>query len=312
MKKWILYIAAALVVIGCAIGGIAMSILNWDFTKLDTENGEWRQWQFDAAEVEKIFADDRACVPIRVEESEDNKIHVFAYTTEQLDTNAELKNGSLNILAKIKMTHLFSLNMFRGLKTLFNGIVIQLPNGYAGRVELKNGNGSITVSELNFAGDLLIADSNGSITAEEITANNLTVTNTNGSIQLEKVNVQEFLNIKNSNGSIKAETVRALSAEFRGANGRITLEEVRTENELKAGNNNGAIRIEDIFSPNILLSNGNGSIKGNIDGRKTDYRIVSNVKNGSSNLGGNADINRPYLLEAENSNGSIKIEFSDK
>lgn len=311
IKKWILWAAAALVVIGCGIGGMAMQALDWDFKRLDTENGEWKQWEFSADEIKTISAE-AEMLPVRTERSEDGFIHVLAYASEQTEVQAEQQGDALDISVKIRPTHLFSFHMFRGLKTMLNGIVIQIPNGYTGDVALMNENGSVTVSELKILGNLSVSNGNGRIVVNETEAYSLNAVNTNGSVRLEKVTVQEEVKTSNSNGSTKIEEVRAKAAEFRGSNGGVSLEEVTASDCLQAQNNNGSIRIEEIFAPSLSLRNSNGSIKGNIAGRQADWRIVNNIKNGSSNLNSNADINRPYLLQAENNNGSIKINFTNQ
>ncbi len=310
IRKWIIWTAVILIIIGCGIGVLAMTALNWDFKRLDTDNGEWQKWEFETSEIEIISVIGEN-FPVRAEESEDGKIHVLAYVTEQTDILVEQQDGVLDISAKIKPTF-FSFHMFRGLKTMFNGIVIQIPSGYMGNIALENKNNSISVSELQLHGNLSMTNGNGAITVEETSALSLTAVNSNGAIQLEQVNVREEAQTRNSNGAVKIETVQAKTAEFRNVNGRISLEEVTASKSLQAQNNNGSIRIEDIFAPTVSLRNNNGSIKGNIEGRQAEWRIVSNIKNGSSNLNSNADIARPYLLEAENSNGSIRIEFSGR
>lgn len=308
MKKWILGSALLLIIIGFGMGVTAMQILNWDFKKLDTENGEWKIWQFDTSEMQHISADSDS-LPVRVEKSEDDNIHVLAYVVKHTDVQVTTQNNELNISAKIRPAHIISFCMFRGLKAAINGIVIQIPFQYAGDLTLSNSNGSLSVTEVQSLRNLSASNSNGRIAIEETAAESMDITNQNGSVSLEQITVQDTIKVKNSNGSIKAEQVKTAAGEFRGANGRISLEDVYASKQLKAQNNNGSIRTEDIFSPNLSFHNDNGSIKGSIKGKQTDFRIVCNVKNGSSNLNSNAYSDRPYLLETETKNGSVRMIF---
>lgn len=311
MKKWILWAAAALVVIGCMIGGISMQMLDWDFMRLDTEKGEWKEEQFAVGEIEKIIVSG-ASLPVLVEPSADDSVHVLVYITETKRVRTTQQDNVLNIEAQNTFLHKHILfRMFGGLKSIWNGIVVQIPGGYAGSAELKNDNGSVTVSELKISGDLSAVNKNGRIALENVSARSASAENSNGSIHLENVTAAEEVKTKNSNGSTWIEGAAAKTAEFSGSNGRVALEEVSASESLKAQNNNGSIRIEEISSPFISLANRNGSVKGNINGRRADYRVASNTKNGFSNLASNADVNRPYLLEVENDNGSTRIEFTE-
>lgn len=310
MKKWILWAAAALIVIGCMIGGISMQMLDWDFMRLDTEKGEWKEEQFAAGEIEKIIVSG-ASLPVLVETSEDDTIHVLVYITETKNVRAAKQDNVLNIYAQETFNKHILFQMFGGLKSIWNGIVVQIPGSYAGSVELKNDNGSVTASELKISGDLSAVNENGRISMENVSARSVSAENSNGSVHLEYVTTVEEVKTKNSNGSTWIEGAAAKTAEFSGSNGRVALEEVSASESLKAQNNNGSIRIEEVSSPFISLTNSNGSVKGNINGRRADYRVASNTKNGFCNLVSNADVSRPYLLEVENDNGSTRIEFSE-
>lgn len=73
---------------------------------------------------------------------------------------------------------------------------------------------------------------------------------------------------------------------------------------------NGDIDLNGIESTIYRCNTENGNIRGDINGRKEDYAIAINVKNGESNLSDTL-IKSENILEMKTQNGDIYIQFAE-
>ena len=73
---------------------------------------------------------------------------------------------------------------------------------------------------------------------------------------------------------------------------------------------NGDIDLNGIESTIYRCNTENGNIRGDINGRKEDYAIAINVKNGESNLSDTL-IKSENILEMQTQNGDIYIQFAE-
>ena len=171
-------------------------------------------------------------------------------------------------------------------------VVLRIPEGYEGNIDIKTQNGSVKLDSLSLTGNISLTTSNASVRGNRISSKTLAIQNNNGSIHLSQVRT----------ASLHSVTVNA----------RITLESVTAEKEAIVENNNGSIRLAHLDCPDILLSTKNASIKGTVCGNKEDFQISADVKNGASNLLSTFNSAAQKQLVASAANGSVQINFTNE
>ena len=150
-------------------------------------------------------------------------------------------------------------------------VVIELPEGFTGSLELKTSNGFIEMTDQNDLAELVCSTSNGPI-------------------QLRNITSAKSVSCETSNGDIRLMTVRA-------------------KNALKAKTSNSPIEAERIQSDEIELQSSNGRITGTILGKMEDYVIRSSTSNGNNTLPERTTGSKK--LTAETCNGSIELFFTE-
>lgn len=171
-------------------------------------------------------------------------------------------------------------------------VVLRIPEGYEGDIDIKTQNSSVKLDSLSFAGNISLVTSNASVKGNEINSKTIAIQNNNGSIHLSQV--------------------RTASLRSATDNARITLEAVTVKTEAVVENNNGSIRLARMDCPDILLSTKNASIKGTVSGNKEDFQIAANIKNGGSNLSSTFNSSAQKQLAVSAANGSVQINFTNE
>ncbi|MCL1900899.1 MAG: DUF4097 domain-containing protein [Firmicutes bacterium] len=253
-----------------------------------------------------IYVDDKDTKVIVDSTSENNVI--VKYTDRKREYYAVEESDVLKIkkIFSLKWYHYFLRFNFRA------KIEIYLPKNYAGGMEIKTSNGSVSIN---------------SVTAESID-----VITSNGKIVVENLAVENEFKFRSSNGKFCAENVKGKSFEIQTSNGKISVVNAEFQDSFKCRTSNGKIIADGVRSNEIELksSNGrvfidrasigtsmkvktsNGSIKGNILGKREDFTIESKTSNGKNNLPENISHSLQKgdkKLNIETSNGCIDIIF---
>lgn len=189
--------------------------------------------------------------------------------------------------------------------------------------------GEITVYlPADFSGTLNIEGKNSPVYADSISVNgNITVSNKNSEINISNTKNIESLICTNKNAEINIENISAYSLDVNGENGTVNVKDSVFSGNTVIESDNGSINVaSSTFSGDskLIADNGkcvfdgaalenadvkcdNGSIKGTLDGKKSDYKIKASADNGTSNI---SDTNSgKYILNLDADNGSIDLDF---
>ena len=158
----------------------------------------------------------------------------------------------------------------------------------SGNLDAHNNSGSISAEDLDVSGSVTLGNTSGSLRANNVECADLSAENTSGGIRLSDVEAGDSVETKTTSGSIKLEKVAASS--------------------IKSSNSSGGISIDDIKADTIDLRATSGSIHGDIDGKESDYSIVSSTTSGSNNLNGSRSGSK--TLDVHTHSGSIRITFN--
>ena len=210
-------------------------------------------------------------------------------------------------------------------------IVLKVPKDFDGTMELHSNFGRIKMTDDYTFENLTLKSDNGKIQTDRLTVNgNATILSNFGSIEIEALSVSGDIQIDNDNGEISIKEMTGfksadLTSNFgsielyhteggllniQNDNGEVDLHGVSLNNQISVKSNFGSIRCDRVFAPDMYFSSDNGSIKGTIDGKESDFDILftADVGSGSYSARGNGN----YSIEAKTNFGSIELDFSEK
>lgn len=237
-------------------------------------------------EVASIFLNDNNR-HIIISYAEQENVTVKYSVSEKESYDVSEKDGNLNITRDAKaIIKLFSINFQRPYTR------INVPYGKKVELNINSKNSAITIENINFV-SVKIATSNASLNFKNSTID--------GSVEC-----------KVDNAGIKLSDINAKSIKLEARNAGISCEDTIGEESISIVCSNGMIDADDIKSNDIFLQATNSRITCEIDGQKNDYQIKCTTKNGKSNLPSSASPpGYTKKLVVNNTNGSVKVEFSD-
>lgn len=188
-------------------------------------------------------------------------------------------------------------------------IHVQIPSAYMGSLKVETGSGKIEAKNLQQLADFSCETTNAMVDLEKIAAQNLSVESKNGAISLHDVHADQSLALHAMNGFIGLTGCISPEIEIATRNGAIALTQVQAERVIRVESSNGAISLDLLESPDIQLQTQIGAITGSIQGKKADYRIVTEQKLGENNLTEQSDGTKQ--LQVKTNLGRIHITFSE-
>lgn len=187
---------------------------------------------------------------------------------------------------------------------------IRFINGSCEELTVSTSNSAITVENATVAQMLKADNSNGNITIERTECGKLDTQTSNSSIKIENATVAELLKADNSNGSITIEGSKCGEMDADTSNSSLRVFDSKARTNITLKNSNGGIKHEDIYAGgDIYMRSSNSSIAGTIDDARANYTITSETSNSANDLGSGG--NGSKKLNVKNSNGSIKIDFTE-
>lgn len=311
MKKTRLFLLIAGILCGAGIllCAVSFAVMGWDYTRLDpSPELEQKIYSISAGEVREVVLDSDNCA-VEVMPSADGDINVVYYMNVYKKFDAVNEGGRLRISYEDNWKWEQMFQMFRGLKSAGQPVLIQVPAGFAGDVSVESENGRIVSEGIETAGALLLDSENAGIRLSGVSCASLRAGSENGSIKAEDIRADSIV-LSGDNASVTLTNAEGKALALSSKNGRVTAAQVTAAEQAKLKSENGAIKLEAFTSPNMELESENGSISGTITGRETDYQISSTAGNGSSNLENRLDVKAPYMLQAKTKNGSIRLQFT--
>ena len=307
-------IVAVIIAAALFVGG--MSMLDWQFAKLDSTVWEAKNFAPEATELNAVSLD---CDFTKVEIVSGDALSVDYEESDDTKYKVSLEDGKLDI----RETRKFSFKMFNfytpvmkitlpetdKLNLFFANGDCNLSDMTLAAMEIGGANLNVSLTNVTAEEKISLTTVNGEIKLNGVNAGNIDAKTTNGKITLNKVNASESIFVYSLNGGVYSEYVNANSAEFKTTNGKINLENVYAES-LKGKSLNGGISAHGIKSHNIDMNSTNGKIAVVVVGNRADYRIHCNSTNGSSNESDKTD--GIYSIEVRTLNGDIRITFEEE
>ncbi len=265
MKRKFIITATVILIVGILICGGVLFCIGFDFSRLSTvEKPVYKEQTFSAADIQSISvavkSDD-----VEIALSEDDDIHVVYYITNNIDYQAENRDGKLSVTRVRNASKrawyaiLPDVNFYR----YQSGVRVELPAA--------------------FNGDMEVEVSSGDVNGADIALRNLTVRAKSGKISFENISARTTASFVAASGDIRVEKMRCESFISTVTAGRTKLSGIECKAaELKSSS--GDLEIAYMDADEVLINTASGQVKANLAGAKEDYTVAAQSKSGDCNL----------------------------
>ncbi|MDD4773780.1 MAG: DUF4097 family beta strand repeat-containing protein [Eubacteriales bacterium] len=306
MKSNIIYIVGALIL----IAGISLLVVGFAMTGFDMNApgnaGTYTEKTYEApspGRIQTIEIEDSNTV-VEIIRSTGRKLRINYHESED-DYYDIYLNGDVLRCRKQNSAKWYQ-NFFR-FDTQKRSLVLSIPAGFGGDISVKTSNAAIDVSDIDLS-QLRLRSSNGRIKAGNVKAGLIDADTSNSGIDLRRSEAEEIV-CRTSNGKIELDDVGGDDIRAESSNGSIIIHAVSAR-DINIRTSNGKIEFDDIkITSELSMTNSNGSIRGRVDGRMSDFTIRTKTSNASNNLPEDFGSGGKKLT-ASTSNGAIDIEFT--
>lgn len=275
-KTWLI-IAASLIGLGCILFGGAMTVLNWDFTKLGTMKYETNSHSLEEAIIDINIATKTADVIIRP--SGEEEISVVCYEQTRAKHTVAIKDGVL----EIRMVDERKWYDYIGINFRSPRITVSIPRGQYGKISLRTDTGKVTIpADFGFAemeitvstgnvtcaasvsGEMKIKSTTGSIHLQELSADTLDISTSTGKITAQKVTCAGAASLKISTGDINLMDLRCKSLTASGDTSDILLKDVIVEENMSVETDTGKVKFDRCDAGEMQIKTDTGSVTGSL------------------------------------------------
>ncbi len=233
-KIWLIT-AAALVLLGCVIFGGAMSMLNWDFTKLSTSKMENNDYEI--REDYRHISITANTADINIVPSDSSDTTVSCYEPEKSTHSVSVKDGTL----VIEIVDTRKWYEYIGINIDVPKITVYIPKGEYGDLSVKSSTGNVEIpADFKFK-SIDISQTTGKVT--------------------NYASASEKIKIKATTGDICVENISAASLDLKVSTGKITAAGVICEGDVSVGVSTGKVVLTDIQCKSIKSGGDTGDIK---------------------------------------------------
>ena len=277
-KIW-LVIATSLVVVGSLLFVIAMSINDWDFSKLSTVKYETNKYEIE--EEFKHISVKTTTSDIQFAISDDGACRVVCREQENMKHTVDVEGDTLTIEGDDDRKWYEHI----GIAIDSPKITIYLPaKDYVSSVEIKV--------------------STGDICLDGIQLDNIDVKTSTGDVKIKNVVCKEDMKIKVSTGDVKLENINCINLTANGSTGDVSLKDVNVDEHISIELNTGDIKFANCDGNEIYMKTSTGDIKGNF---LTDKVFIAKTNTGDIKV---PETTTGGKCEIKTNTGDIKITIS--
>lgn len=287
--KIVVIIGVSLLLVGCVIFVVAMSLNGWDFSALSSE---YEKKTLVATEEKSVVVLDFQNSDVQV------KYAQVEYASVEYSVAKGKDGKELNAFDIVDENGKLSLTERRVVQTWFFGFnvkptaILTLPNTFCD-LTVKTDNGKIVIDKsVNGGfGKVEFDTDNGEIDIRgDMTCSSLTATTNNGKIT--------FGGKLSADGDVKAES----------DNGKISVNGELKARGVRFDTDNGAVSSSSVIdAESVYMKTENGGITVTLAGKTGDYSVTAKTGNGSCNVADSEGGSR--TLVAKTGNGAIKVSF---
>lgn len=315
-KKTVLWIAAAiaLILIGCFLFGGVMTVLNWDFSKMDT--GKFAEKEYMIQESFENISILASTAGISLIPSQDGQVRVVCYEQENAAHAVSVKNDTLTV--EFEDTRKWYEHI--GIQFDSPKITVFLPAGAYGALSMKSHTGSVDIpSDFTFntltvdvstadvkchastQWDLKIRISTGSILAENVSAGGIELSVSTGRITATDVACEGDFSVKVSTGKAVLKNVACRNFISAGSTGDLQMSQLTAQEKLSVTRSTGNVKFDRCDAGQIFVQTSTGAVSGSLLSEKLFF---ARTDTGSVNVPNTTGGGR---CEITTDTGSIKI-----
>ena len=311
-KIWIIT-AASLLLLGCIIFAVVMSMIKWDFSKLSTSEYETNRYDItedfkkisietNTADVELEASEDGTCFAIcheRTNEKHAVKVENDTLIIESVDTRKWYEYIGFNF-GKTQITLYLPCEEYGGLSVKADTGDIEIPNDFSFEdAEIVTSTGDVSFNASVF-GALKIKTSTGDIFTDALSAGSLDLAVTTGKITASGITCGD-LSLKVSTGTATLSDVNCKSLTSIGNTGDITMKNLLTAENLSVKRSTGDVRLDGVDADGIFIETDTGDVVGSLLSEKV---FIANTDTGKMEIPYSATGGR---CEINTNTGDIKI-----
>ena len=277
MKKVMIIVAVALVILGAVICVAAAAAMKFDFRKMD--NGNYETNTYTVKEKFSSISIEASTERIAFKPANDGKCTVVCLEEENLKHEVSVSGGTLTIIEKDERKW----NDHIGFYTRTPEITVYLPeSGYAD-LSIKTDTGDIEIpadfsfESASIKGDtadiefyapvedlLMIHVTTGDIKTANITAGELDLRASTGHMSLSSVRCDGDIFTKVSTGKIRLEDITCRNLTSEGTTGDLTMKNVVASGNFKITRDTGDVEFDACDAAEIYVKTSTGDVTGTL------------------------------------------------
>lgn len=303
--KTLLIIAGAMFLVGALLLGGVLAHINFDYSQLSTTAPAERVEKTYTFAPQDSLRVDSAVGDVRLEPSQDDKIHVIYYDFDNVTYEITEESGAISITRRFTKQNWFGVN----LNNQSDALTIQIPSDFAGDINLRATTGDLSLEKLSEVGTLDITATTGQVDCKDIAAEGLSLSTTTGGWRLNGVLVQKTMKLSSQTADISLYNVEAgESITCTSTTGRIEADTLKSA-LVHLETTTGDIQVNGITADRSEFYATTGTVEGTMPGGQQQYSVKSSSSTGDSNLpkdwqGG------ARQLDVRTSTGDIHIRFA--
>ena len=272
-KTWLI-VAACLILVGCAVFGGIMTMLNWDFFQLSTVKYDTNEYSYH--EPIRSISIETITAGIEFTHSDDGQTKVICYEQVEMEHTVAVIDGVLTIQGKDTRKWYERIGIQFGAPKItvclpnaeYEALCVQSItgnirlNGFSARsVSFGVTTGKITVTDLQCAGDVQLNVTTGKASLSGVVCQNLTSEGSTGDVALDHVIAADALRIQRSTGSIKLTSCDAANISIKTNTGDV-IGSLRSGKTFDAQTDTGKIDVpKDSAGGQCRITTNTGNIK---------------------------------------------------
>lgn len=317
MKIWLI-IAAGLIILGCLLFVIVMTVNHWDFSKLGTVKHVSNEYTvtdlFSGIEINMKTAD------VSVSTSDDGTCKVVCYEEEKVRHSVFVRDGVLHVDVNDERKWY----EYIGIGMAMPKISVYLPENVYGALVIKGSTGDISISE-NFTFDsidlemstgdidcvasakdfLKIDVTTGDVRLHRTSAGSLSVSGSTGDFIVENLVCDGDIQIERTTGDVILSDIICQRLTLKGSTGKTKLDSVIAKGTISATVTTGDIAFSLCDADEVYIRSGTGDVTGSFLSGKD---FIVNTNTGSKEIPSGVTGGR---CEITTNTGNVKIEIKE-
>lgn len=297
VKIW-LVIAASFIVVGCIIFGSVMTVLKWDFKKLQMV--KYETCDYDIDEKYNNISIVTKSADVLLLPSENLETSVVCYEQKNMSHSVTVKDGTLTI--EVIDTRKWYEHI--GINFASPKITVYIPQGEYGKLSVDVSTGDVEASSDFQFESVNISAITGDILIKNATVGALDLSVSTGDIIVESISCESDVKIKTSTGDAKLTDITCKNIISTGSTGDVFLKNVVAAEKITIDRSTGDANFEACDGAEIFVKTSTGDVKGRL---LTNKVFMAKTDTGSVDVPKMTDGGK---CEITTSTGDIKIDVS--